>query len=217
MVVQLQLKQLELTPGQRIVLRDVNWQQFEDILEELGDHRSSRLAYFKGTLEIVAPLPKHEQAKVVISYLLTTLLDELDMDWEPLGSTTFKRKEMQAGIEPDDCFYIQNHALMIGRERIDLSVDPPPDLALEIDVTSKTQLSAYEALQVPEIWRYEKGRLQINILQDGQYIESQTSLTFPDFPVVEGISRFLEMSRTAGTRPALKAFRQWVREQLEKP
>jgi Uma2 family endonuclease len=217
MVVQLQLKQLELTPGQRIVLRDVNWQQFEDILEELGDHRSSRLAYFKGTLEIVAPLPKHEQAKVVISDLFKILLDELDMNWEQLGSTTFKRKEMQAGIEPDDCFYIQNHALMIGRERIDLSVDPPPDLALEIDITSKTQLSAYEALQVPEIWRYEKGRLQINTLQDGQYIESQTSLTFPDFPVVEGISRFLEMSRTAGTRPALKAFRQWVREQLEKP
>jgi Uma2 family endonuclease len=205
MVVQLQLKQLELTPGQRIVLRDVNWQQFEDILEELGDHRGSRLAYFKGTLEIVAPLPKHEQAKVVISDLFKILLDELDMNWEQLGSTTFKRKEMQ------------NHALMIGRERIDLSVDPPPDLALEIDITSKTQLSAYEALQVPEIWRYEKGRLQINTLQDGQYIESQTSLTFPDFPVVEGISRFLEMSRTAGTRPALKAFRQWVREQLEKP
>ncbi|MFM7428027.1 MAG: Uma2 family endonuclease, partial [Elainella sp.] len=190
------------------------WQQFEDILEELGDHRGSRLAYFKGTLEIVSPLPKHEQTKVVISYLLTTLLDELDMDWEPLGSTTFKRREMQAGIEPDDCFYIQNHALMVGRERIDLSVDPPPDLALEIDVTSKTQLSAYEALQVPEIWRYEKGRLQINLLRQGQYIESETSLTFPDFPVIQGVSQFLEMSRTSGTRPALKAFRQWIKQQL---
>jgi Uma2 family endonuclease len=213
---QLQLKQLELTPGQRIVLREVSWQQFEDSLEELGDHRGSRLAYFKGTLEIVAPLPKHEQAKVVISDLFKILLDELDMDWEQLGSTTFKRKEMQAGIEPDDCFYIQNHALMIGRERIDLSVDPPPDWALEINVTSKTQLSAYEALRVPEIWRYEKGKLQINLLRNGQYIESQASLTFPDFPVIEGISRFLEMSQTAGTRLALKAFRQWVREQLGK-
>lgn len=214
MVVQLQLKQLELTPGQRIVLRDVNWQQFEDILEELGDHRGSRLAYFKETLEIVSPLPKHEQAKVVIADLLKILLDELDMDWEPLGSTTFKRQEMQAGIEPDDCFYIQNHALMIGRSRIDLNVDPPPDLVLEIDVTSKTQLSAYEALRVPEIWRYEKGKLQISVLRDGQYVESPASLTFPNFPVIKGISQFLEMSQTAGTRPALKAFRQWVREQL---
>lgn len=216
MVVQLQLRQLELTLGQRIVLRDVDWQQFEDILDELGEHRGSRLAYFKGILEIVAPLPEHEHAKVVIADLLKILLDELDMDWEPLGSTTFKRKEMQAGIEPDDCFYIQNHALMIGRERIDLSVDPPPDLALEIDVTSKTQLSAYEALRVPEIWRYEKGKLQISVLQDGKYVESQTSLIFRNFPTIEGILQFLELSRTAGTRPALKAFRQWVREQLQK-
>lgn len=214
MVVQLRLKQLELTPGQRIVLRDVDWQQFEDILAELGDRRASRLAYFQGTLEIVVPLPKHEQAKVVIAYLLTILLDELDQNWESLGSTTFKRQDMQAGIEPDDCFYIQNHALMIGKERIDLSIDPPPDLALEIDVTSKTQLSAYEALQVPEIWQYEKGKLQISVLQDNWYIESQTSLIFPGFPVIEGTSQFLEMSRTAGTRPALKAFREWVREQL---
>lgn len=214
MVVQLQLRQLDISPGQRIVFREVDWQQFEAILEELGEHRATRLSYFKGTLEIVAPLPKHEQAKVVIANLLTILLDELDMDWEPLGSTTFRRKDMQAGIEPDDCFYIQNHALMIGRERIDLSVDPPPDLALEIDVTSKTQLSAYEALQVPEIWRYEKRQLQINVLQEGKYVESQSSLTFPSFPVMEGLSRFLEMSRTAGTRPALKAFRQWVRERI---
>lgn len=216
MVVQLQLQQIELAPGQRIVLRDVPWRQFEDILAELGDRRGSRVAYFQGTLEIVAPLPKHEQTKVVISYLLTTLLDELDMDWEPLGSTTFKRQDMQAGIEPDDCFYIQNHARMIGKERIDLNVDPPPDLALEIDVTSKTQLSAYEALRVPEIWRYEQGQLQINVLREGRYIESQTSLTFPNFPVIEGISQFLAMSRTVGTRPALKAFRQWVKNHLQK-
>ncbi len=214
MVIQLQLRQLDVPPGHRVLLHEVSWQEFEAILDELGEHRATRLAYFKGTLEIVAPLPKHEQVKVVISYLLTTLLDELDMDWEPLGSTTFKREEMKSGIEPDDCFYIQNHALMIGRERIDLNVDPPPDLALEIDVTSKTQLSAYEALRVPEIWRYEKGKLQINVLQEGKYIESQTSSTFPSFPMIEGISQFLEMSRTAGTRPALKAFRQWVREQI---
>lgn len=197
-----------------MLLQNVSWQEFETILAELGECRSSRLAYYRGTLEIVAPLPKHEQAKVVIADLLKVLLDELDMDWEPLGSTTFKREDMESGIEPDDCFYIQNHALMIGKERLDLSVDPPPDLALEIDITSKTQLNAYEALRVPEIWRYEKGRLQINVLQDGKYIESQTSLTFPTFPVIEGISQFLEMSRTAGTRPALRAFRQWVREQL---
>lgn len=209
-MVTLQLKQIDVQPGQRISIRNISWKQFEEILSEMGEHRTTRLAYSKGNLEIVAPLPEHEQTKVVIADLLKVLLDELDMDWEPLGSTTFKREEMQAGIEPDDCFYIQNHALMIGRIRIDLNVDPPPDLAIEIDVTSKTQLSAYEALQVPEIWRYQNHRLQISVLGESGYVEAQTSPTFPDFPVIEGISRHLEMSRTVGTRPALKAFRQWI-------
>ena len=213
----LQLTQLDVPPGHRVLLHDVSWQEFELILEDLGERRATRLAYHQGTLEIVAPLPKYEQTKVVVSNLLVVLLDELDMDWEPLGSTTFRRKEMAAGIEPDDCFYIKNHALMIGKERIDLNVDPPPDLAIEIDVTSKTQLSAYEALGVPEIWRYENHKLQISLLQNGEYVESQTSLTFPDFPVAEGISQFLDFSRTAGTRPALKAFRQWIKDQLCSP
>ncbi|NJR38352.1 MAG: Uma2 family endonuclease [Leptolyngbyaceae cyanobacterium CSU_1_4] len=210
----LQLKQLDVPPGHRVLLHNLTWQEFELILEDLGERRATRLAYHQGTLEIVAPLPKHEQTKVVISNLLVVLLDELDLNWEPLGSTTFRRKEMAAGIEPDDCLYIKNHALMIGKERIDLNVDPPPDLAIEVDVASKTQLSAYEALGVPEIWRYESHQLKISLLQNGEYVESQTSLTFPNFPVIEGISRFLDFSRTAGTRPALKAFRQWVKEQL---
>lgn len=214
-MVTLQLNQIDVLPGQRVILRDVRWEQFEAILTELGERRTTRLAYSKGTLEIVAPLPGHEQTKIVIADLLKVLLDELDMDWEPLGSTTFKREEMQAGIEPDDCFYIQNHALMIGRTRIDLSVDPPPDLAIEIDLTSKTQLSAYEALQVPEIWRYQNRKLQISVLSQGKYVETQTSPTFPNFPaVIAGISQFLDMSRTIGTRPALKAFRQWIRDRI---
>jgi Uma2 family endonuclease len=211
----LQLKQLEVPEGHRVLLHDVSWQEFEAIVEERGDYSGTRLAYYQGILEIVAPLPKHEKAKVVIGDLLKILLDELDLNWEPLGSTTFKRKDMAAGIEPDDCFYIKNHAVMIGREHIDLTVDPPPDLAIEIDDTSKTQLSAYEALGVPEIWRYENYKLKIYLLQKGEYVESPTSPTFPDFPVTEGISRFVDFSRTAGTRPALKAFRQWVGEQLE--
>lgn len=211
-MVTLQLRQIDVLPGQRVILRNVSWNQFEAILVELEEQRSTRLAYSRGTLEIMAPLPEHEQTKVIIADLLKVLLDELDMDWEPLGSTTFKREDMQAGIEPDDCFYIQNHALMIGRTRIDLSIDPPPDLVIEIDVTSKTQLSAYESLRVPEIWRYRNRKLQISILREGKYMETQTSPTFPNFPVIEGISRFLEISRSAGTRPALKAFRQWIRD-----
>jgi len=213
MVVQLQLRQLDVPPGHRVLLHDVSWQEFEAILEELGEKRGTRLAYSKGTLEIVAPLPEHEKPKVVIGDLLKALLDELDRNWESFGSTTFKREDMEAGIEPDDCFYIQNHAQMIGKDRLDLSVDPPPDLAIEVDVTSKTQLSAYEALGVPEIWRYQNRKLQIYVLREEKYVESQTSPTFPNLPVIEGLSQFLEMSRTVGTSSALRAFRKWVREQ----
>jgi Uma2 family endonuclease len=213
-MVTLQLRQIRVPPGQRIELEGVSWREFEAILAELGESRNTRIAYSQGVLEIVAPLPEHEQAKGVLADLLKALLDEMNMDWESLGSTTFKREEMQAGIEPDDCFYIQNHSLMIGRDRIDLTVDPPPDLAIEVDVTSKTQLSAYEALRVPEIWRWQKRKLQISLLQDGKYVESDHSPTFPNFPVSEGIAQFYEMSRTVGTRPALKAFRQWIKERI---
>ena len=215
-MVTLQLRQIRVPPGQRVLLEDISWQEFEAILNELGEHRGNRVAYSQRTLEIMAPLPEHERAKVIIGDLLKALLDELDLNWESLGSTTFKREDMNAGIEPDDCFYIQNHRLMIGRDRIDLTVDPPPDLAIEIDVTSKTQISAYEALKVPEIWRYENGNLEINLLQAQEYVKSQTSPTFPTFPVIEGISQFVEISRTKGTSPALRAFRKWVREQMVK-
>ena len=212
-MVTLQLRQLGVPPGHRVLFHDVNWQEFEAILEELGEKRPSRLAYINRTLEIRVPLPEHEKAKVIIGDLVKALLDECDRNWEPLGSTTLKREDMAAGIEPDDCFYIQNHAQMIGKTRLDLTIDPPPDLAIEVDVTSKTQVSAYQALGVPEIWRYENRKLQIYVLQAGKYVESQTSPTFPNFPIIEQISRFLEMSQTIGTSRALREFRKWVREQ----
>lgn len=214
-MVTLQLRQLDILPGQRIVLKDVSWPEFEAILEELGEHRVSRLTYYQGILEIAMPLPEHEKAKAIIGDLLKILLDELDMNWEPYGSTTFKRQDMAASIEPDDCFYIKNYTRMIGKERIDLTIDPPPDLAIEVDLTSKTQLSVYEVLEVPEIWRYENRKLQINILQEGKYIEVPTSPTFSSIPVIEGMTQYLEMSRIKGTSTALRALRKWVREFID--
>ena len=135
-------------------------------------------------------LPEHEKAKVVISDLLKVLLDELDMPWESLGATTFRREEMAAGIEPDNCFDIQPQARMVGEDRIDLAVDPPLDLVIEIDVTSTTTLQAYEALQVPELWCYHNRTLQIFVLRDGTYVLSHRSPTFPHIPVVEGMMQF---------------------------
>lgn len=208
------IAQIETLQGQTTILHDIDWQQFEAILEDLGDNRASRIAYFDGVLEIRMPLPEHERTKVIISNLLVILLEELDWEWESLGSSTFKTKSMKAGIEPDDCFYIKNYAAMIGKKRLDMSIDPPPDIAIEVDLTSNTQISAYEALAVAEIWRYANGKLSIRLLREGKYVESLVSLSFPDFPVIDGISQFLERGTELSISSLRREFRQWVRDRL---
>jgi Uma2 family endonuclease len=211
----LEFKRIDVPPGQRVLLRDVTWEEFETILEELGEHRAARIAYNQGILEITKPLLEHEYDKEIISDLVKALLEELDIEFRCLGSTTYKNQAMAQGIEPDQCFYIQNEAKIRGKKRLDLTIDPPPDLALEIDITSRTHPSIYEALKVPELWRFDKGKLQINILRDGRYIESPSSLNFPTFPLVDVIPQYLEESRIAGRNATLKAFRRWVREQMQ--
>lgn len=214
MVVTLELKQIDIQPGQHLTLRQVSWQEFEDILEEMGEHRASRVAYYQGVLEIRMPLPEHETKKELISDFVKILLDELELDSQTFGSTTFKRPETTAGIEPDNCFYIQNAALMIGKQRVNLSVDPPPDLAIEVDVTSKTQLDAYSALGVPELWIYTEGKLQIFVLQQGEYFLTETSPIFGKLPVIGGILEFLQQSEIRGDSAARRGFREWVRSQF---
>jgi Uma2 family endonuclease len=209
----LELKRIHVPPGQRVLLEDVTWTELEAILEELGEHRAARIAYDRGILEIMAPLPEHEFDKEIISDLVKALLEELDIEFVSLGSTTFKNQFMEKGIEPDQCFYIKNEALIRGKKRLDLTIDPPPDLALEIDITSRTHLNIYQGLKVPEVWRFEKGNLKINLLQDGNYVEYQSSLNFPNLPLIEVIPQYLEKSRTAGRNATIKGFRSWVRQQ----
>lgn len=208
----LNIKRIDVPPGQRVLLRDVTWQEFETILDELGEHRAARIAYDRGVLEIMAPLPEHEDDKEIISDLVKALLEELDIEFRSLGSTTFKNQKMLQAIEPDQCFYIQNESKIRGKKRLDLTQDPPPDLALEIDVT-RTNSSIYQALKVLEIWRFEKGKLQINILQNGSYVESEQSAIFPNFPLTEIIPQYLQQSISAGRNATIKAFRRLVREQ----
>ena len=210
----LELKRITVPPGQKLILNDITWQEFEDILAELGEHRSSRIAYDRGTLEIMTPLPEHETGKVLISNLLEALLEELDIDFWCLGSTTFKRELMSKGIEPDNCFYIQNEAAVRGKDRLDLSIDPPPDLALEIDLSSRNHPNIYAALGVPELWRFEKGKLHINILRDGQYLDRESSLIFPNIPLKQAIPEYLHKCKIQGRNKTMKAFRSWIREQI---
>jgi Uma2 family endonuclease len=210
-----ELKQLIVPPGNKVRLQNVSWEMYESILEELGEGYAIRLTYYKETLEIRMPLPKHEKAKSLIGYLVNVLLEELNIDCEVLGSTTFKRQDMQSGVEPDDCFYIQNEAAVRGKDRLDLMVDPPPDLAIEIDNSSQTSLNCYEALRVPELWRYDGQVLKIYLLQEGKYIESNTSPNFPEFPIIDIIPQYVDRSKTEGRSPTIRAFRAWVREQLQ--
>ena len=212
MPVKIAIAQIQVAPGQRLILDNISWQEFEEILEDLGEHRHSHIAYYRGVLEFRMSLPGHERAKVLISLLLVVVLEELNLEWESLGSTTFKSQAMQAGIEPDDCFYIQNYQAMIGKQRLDLTVDPVPDLAIEVDFTSVTQVSAYEALRVPEIWCYKKGRLEISMLENGQYVNALTSRVFPSIPVIEGISLCLEKSEEMPMSALRREFREWLKD-----
>lgn len=159
------------------------------------------------------PTPKHEVDKELIGDVVKILLDELEIDCECFGSTTFKGETMESGIEPDQCFYIEHHARMRSKRRVELNVDPPPDLAIEVDVTSKTQLNVHEKLGVPELWRYEKNQLKVYLLQPGkEYEEVSTSPTFPRLAIQDLVAEVLVQSRDIARSPALRAFRKRIRE-----
>ena len=146
--------------------------------------------------------------------MVKILLSERGINYESLGSTTFKNEHMTQAVEPDACFYIQNQGAVISKNRLDLTVDPPPDLVIEIDITSRTQLDNYQILGVPELWRYAGGELQINVLQVGQYVQSNSSPTFPGIPIIDLVNRYVQQSQVSGSSQAIQAFRTWVRENL---
>jgi Uma2 family endonuclease len=210
----LEFRQLRIQPGQQLLLEDVSWQQFENILAELGEHRAARLSYSHGFLEIMVPLPEHEKAKEMIGDMVKIFLEAKQIAFESLGSTTLKIERMTQGVEPDACFYIQNQAAVIGKNRLDMSVDPPPDLAIEIDLTSRTQLDNYQILGVPELWRYGKQGLKINVLQGGKYVESDFSPIFPDIPIIELVNQCVQQNQVSGRTQAIQALRNWVRNNV---
>ena len=204
-----------LAPPEQIVqLSGISWQTYETLLAEIGD-RQIRLTYNRGNLQIMVPSPEHERFKEVLGRFVETLAEELDVRIEPLGSTTFKRPEL-SGVEPDKCFYIQNLSAVKGKKRIDLNQDPPPDLVVEIDITSRSanSLQVYADLGVPEVWIYNGSRLRINRLENGEYVECESSLAFPSLPILE-IVRFLEQAETMDYLELVKAFRNWVKSQIQ--
>jgi len=205
------IHKIHVHTGSSITIPNLSWQEFEGILEELGDKRQVRLAYSQNCLEIMAPSPEHERAKIVIADLVKIILRVQRRPWEALGSTTFKKRTMQAGIEPDECFYIENYQAVIGKDRLDLDRDPPPDLAIESDVTSPTEISAYQRLGVPELWVYGKNQFRIYVLQGKEYQQSSFSPNFPDLMIAERIIHVLQRAKVVGSSIALQEFEDSLR------
>ena len=198
--------------GQCVILDRVSWETYERLLSENGDNSSTHFTYDQGLLEIMVLSAEHENYKDFISLLINVIAEEMGIDVASYGSTTFKRKDLARGFEPDACFYIQNEARMRGKKRIDLNVDPAPDLVIEIDITSPSlnKFPIFAALGVTEIWRYDGERVGIFLLQAGQYIEQAESVMLPQVTgklVTEWIDASQQLKRTAW----LRLVREWAR------
>ncbi|OUL27627.1 Uma2 family endonuclease [Nostoc sp. 106C] len=205
------------TPAeQRTVLYNVSWETFEALLRDTGEDRGSRFAYDCGTLEIMIPLFEHENPKIQFDHFILVIVEELGIEIKSAGSTTLKSRLANRGIEPDNCYYIQNESRVRGKETLNLETDPPPDLAIEIDITSSSvnKFRIYSALGIPELWRYDGQDLKFYHLLDGQYIECEFSIAFP-LVSVNDISRFIQQSKTMGEIALLKSFRAWVRSKIK--
>jgi Uma2 family endonuclease len=195
------------------VLHDVSWEFYEACLKELGD-RNIRLTYDRGTLEFMAPSEIHDRSKRLLGRLIEALTEELDIEIRSEGSTTWRKKRLRRGLEPDECYYVEHEPLVRGRHCIDPSVDPPPDLAIEVEVTRRMvdRLGVYAALGVREIWRHAGDRFRVFVLgEDGKYHEADRSPSFPFLPLEE-VNVFLARCNEMGETAWVRSFRAWVRE-----
>jgi Uma2 family endonuclease len=196
------------------ILPNISWQTFETILTEMGNHRTTRLAYDMGILEIMTPLMPHEHNNRLLEHLVFALAQELNLNLKSTGSLTCKRQDLAKGVEPDSSFYIQNEPIMRNKQNLDLTQDPPPDLVIEVDYTSAyiDKLPIYLALGVPEVWRYDYPGMQIYQMCEGIYIPCDVSPTFANLPLTIEIPHFLAQSLEIGEIPMIEAFREWVRQ-----
>lgn len=220
---------LATTPAEtRTILPNITWSTFKVMLAEIGWERNFRVAYNQGIVEIMTPLMPHENSNRIIEGLILVLCEEFGLEAKSSGSLTLTRDDLQTGGEPDSSFYIQNEALVREKENIDLAIDPPPDIVLEVEYSKSKidKLSLYAAMKIPEFWRYNGNNLRIYTLNSvlnennqyankytNQYAEVETSPTFPNI-VVKEISRFIQESQVIGQLAAKRAFRDWVKQQL---
>lgn len=200
----------QITSEQRFLLHNVDWQFYTMLRDALPD-RPIRITYDRGKLEMMTVSREHERYKRLIGRLIEEFTATLDIPLESGGSTTWRREDLDRGLEPDECYYILNEPLVCDKEEIDLSVDPPPDLAVEVEISRSLmdRVSIYGALGVPELWRYDGDVLRVCQLQNGVYVERDRSLNLPQLePAV--VLRFLKLRETTRETACIRAFREWL-------
>jgi len=199
---------------QRVVLGHVSWATYESLLADHADTSSPRFTYSEGMLEIMIPSSEHEELKEIMTTIAEIIAEEQQVEFKGLGSTTFRRQDLDRGTEPDSCFYIQNVERIRGKKEIDLRVDPPPDLVIEIEITSPAvaKLPVYARLRVPEIWLHDGRAPRILRLSGGQYEDCDRSGVLPSL-TRSVLSEFCEQSKTLTTLAWRRMVRTWAREQ----
>jgi Uma2 family endonuclease len=196
---------------QRIVLHNVAWDTYERLLADHENSSAPRFTYDHGELEILSPSTEHEEGNRTLAMFVEIVALEQGIDVRIVGSMTFKREDLQQGLEPDSRFYVQNEPRVSGRTQIDLAIDPPPDLVIEMEVSRQAipKLPLYTSMGVPEVWRSDRGQVTILRLQGGAYTESVASAALP--PVTsEILTRFLAESRNLRRTAWLRQVREWA-------
>lgn len=195
----------------RVVLHNVRWETYSALMEDRGDG-GPRMCYDRGTLEIMSPLRKHEWLKRLLGRFVEILTLESRIPISSAGSTTLKSQLKERGTEPDESYYIQNEAAIRLKDDIDIAIDPPPDLAIEIDIASSSidKLGVYAAFGIPEVWTWDEG-VKIFVLESaGGYAEAAQSLALPRL-TPQILSRFLARRSVLGESGLVEEFRDWVR------
>jgi len=203
------------SPEARVILHNISWSLYEQLLAEHEDKSSPRFVYDRGELEITVPSYEHEELNRLIDNCIAIIAMEWNIEYCDAGSTTFKREDLERGFEPDSCFYVQRAGQVAGKKRLDLTVDPPPErvLAVEISDPSLDKLSIFAVVGVPEVWRYDGERVRMLALAGDGYIEREQSLAFPALRsahLAELLAASQQMPRTAW----LRHVRAWAQTQI---
>lgn len=210
------MRTLQSAKEQHLILHDVDWPSYSRLLRVLANRPGVRLTYDRGCLEIMTLSHTHENSSYLLARMVDALTEELRLPVKGGRSTTFRRKRRRRGLEPDACWWIVNEPRVRGKEEIDLRVDPPPDLALEVDIThsSLDRLEIYARLGVPEVWRFDGKVLTFHVLgNDGRYVEAADSKAFPGVRPADLLA-FLALRGQADENDILRQFRAWVRQKL---